>query len=208
MRPQNEGRVSSFVQFTALYYLSTGGTYAEVAASMRDGISPSTVMEYVRTFTTAVVEEMSDNFIRFPCSSAALDQCARSMEGRSGIPRIIGALDSTHIAVHPQHDLTEGYRNYKNYYSVVLQAVVGPRGLFICIHCGFPGKTHDSKVLRNSNMWMHHRKWFSSSGYSVYGDAAYPLLGWLLTGFRNRQKSTDQIMFNRQGSRARVIAEW
>ena len=49
---------------------------------------------------------------------------------------------------------------------------------------------------------------FGRFGFCLYGDAAYPLLSWLLTGYRNRaQFTTKQLKFNNQGSRARVIVE-
>lgn len=73
------------------------------------------------------------------------------------------------------------------------------------IDSGFPGKTHDSDALQQSRIWKEHEKLFG--GYAIYGDAAYPLKSWLLTGYRNRNKTPDQVKFNRQGSRARVIVE-
>ena len=49
---------------------------------------------------------------------------------------------------------------------------------------------------------------FGRFGFCLYGDAAYPLLSWLLTGYRNRaQLTTKQPKSNNQGFRARVIVE-
>lgn len=204
---KSKGHVPTFVAFTALYHLATGGTYGEVARTIRQGISEATVMRHVRTFTSAVVGALSD-YIRFPNTRSGFDECSRSMESRSGIPGIIGALDGTHIRIHPNQNTSGSFINYKGYASVILLAVVDPRGFFMFTESGFCGKNHDSGALKDSLLWTIHDRLFSNAGYCIYGDAAFPLKRWLLTGFRNRDKTEEQIKFNRQGSRARVIVEW
>ena len=196
----------TFVSVVALYYLATGCTYSSVTIAIREGICIASVQRCVRAFTSVVVSRLG-HIIRFPTKTKDLQLCAKTMEDRSGIPGIIGAVDGSHIAVHPGKGENGGFWNYKHYYSVILSAVVDPRGYFMCVDCGFPGKMHDAGALRISKLWTHHPAWFSNAGFSIYGDAAYPLRPWLLTGFRNRDKTTDQKNFNTQGSRARVIVE-
>jgi hypothetical protein len=196
----------TFVSVVALYYLATGCTFSSVTIAIKEGICITTVHRCVRSFTSVVVSCLG-HIIRFPTKLKALQRCAKAMEDRSGIPGIIAAVDGSHVAVHPGQGENGGFWNYKHYYSVILSAVVDPRGYFMCVDCGFPGKMHDAGALKISKLWTHHPAWFSRAGFSIVGDAAYPLRSWLLTGFRNRNKTTDQKNFNTQGSRARVIAE-
>jgi len=205
-RTRSNGQNPTSVAMCALYYLATGSTYAGVAAVMRNGMAVSTVMRNIRTFTGAVTNHLS-GVVRFPVSTAALQLCAKTMEKRSGIPGIIGALDGSHIGVHPPAGQKAGYINYRRETTIILSAVVDPRGFFMCVSSGFPGKTHDAGALQQTPLWTEHGEWFSKAGYCIYGDAAYPLKDWLLTGFRHRKKTDDEIKFNRQGSRARVIIE-
>ena len=94
--------------------------------------------------------------------------------------------------------------------------MVDPRGLFMCADVGLPGRFHDAAALRQSRLWHHHHRLFSSQkdaatgdGFCIYGDSAYPLREWILflAGYRNRFKTTDERAFNKRGSRARVVVE-
>jgi DDE superfamily endonuclease len=59
--------------------------------------------------------------------------------------------------------------------QVILQAVCDPRGFFLCIDVGFPGRMADAKVLRFTPLYRKAMQWFGNAGYYIYGDAAYPL---------------------------------
>eukprot|EP00613_Pedinella_sp_CCMP2098_P019805 CAMPEP_0171691580 /NCGR_PEP_ID=MMETSP0991-20121206/5615_1 /TAXON_ID=483369 /ORGANISM="non described non described, Strain CCMP2098" /LENGTH=424 /DNA_ID=CAMNT_0012279819 /DNA_START=8 /DNA_END=1280 /DNA_ORIENTATION=- len=206
LRGRTNGSKPTLVAATALYYLATGSTYSGVTAAMRGGMSVSSVMRHIRTFTKAVTTRLK-GLIRFPETESAFKRCSDCMEKRSGIPGIIGAIDGSHIGVRPPVGERAGFINYKNQTTIILSAVVDPRGFFYGYFLGYPGKTHDAGALRQSPLWTHHGARFLGLGYAIYGDAAYPLQPWLLTGFRHRKKSSEQTKFNRQGSRARVVVE-
>ena len=46
------------------------------------------------------------------------------------------------------------YYNRKAYYSVIMQAMVGFRGLFMNVYIGWPGKVHDLRVFANSSFYQ------------------------------------------------------
>lgn len=55
----------------------------------------------------------------------------------------------------------------------------------IDVFCGWPGSVHDARVLKNSEIY-----WLATNtdnkfpgNVHLLGDAAYPLLDWLLTPF-------------------------
>jgi hypothetical protein len=73
-----------------------------------------------------------------------------------GLPGIDGAIDYTHVrltnTVFQRH--AEVYRNRKGYFSFNVQAVVGPRMEFIDIVPEWAGSEHDSRIFRNSRIFI------------------------------------------------------
>ena len=57
-------------------------------------------------------------------------------QARSGIPNIIGAIDGSHIRVPPPKHLQHSYYNRKSFYSIILSAIVDPRGAFMSCDIG------------------------------------------------------------------------
>ena len=123
----------------------------------------------------------------------------------SRIKRMVGAIDCSHIKVHPKQEEQGLYINRKQYCSVLLSAVCDHRCFFMAVDTGFPGKMGDSRALQYTS-WKNAMRMFGNAGYFLYGDAGCPLKRWLLAGYRNLAKCTqDQLKFNTHGSRGRVI---
>jgi len=162
-------------------------------------------MRSVRVFTRAVNKRLG-YLITFPTTVAGLERNARYFENRSLIPNIVVAIDGTHIKVAPPKRDETSFYNRKSFHSVILQAVVDPRGFFMCIDVGFPGRMADPKVLRYTQLYRCAMQWFGRLGYYIYGDAAYPLRPWLMTGYRHNPTPHEEL-FNHYGSKARIIVE-
>ena len=191
---------------TALLYLSAGNTYESVAQSMCNGMTKAVVMRCVRMFNNAMVSEIAPWIITFSRSPASLSRNARYFENRSLIPNIIGAIDGSHIRVAPPKRNEQSYFNRKSFHSVILQAVCDPRGYFMSIDVGFPGRMADSKVMRYTSLYTNAMRYFGNAGYYIYGDAAYPLRPWLMTGYQNATDPDQTRIFNHYGSKARDSA--
>lgn len=157
-------------------------------------------------FTKAMTIRLAAKLITFPTTHRDLSRNAEAFEARSYIPNIVGAIDGSHIRVAaPKHD-ESSYYNRKSFHSIILQAIVDPRGYFMAADAGFPGRMSDPKVLRYTTVFVKAMTWFGRFGYYIYGDAAYPLLPWLMTGYRHRP-TPDQELFNHHGSKARIVVE-
>jgi hypothetical protein len=208
-RRNSRGRAAipaTIVIATSLIYLSTGNTFASTALIIRNGISETSVSRCIRMFTKSVTKRLASKLITFPLTQSGLRRNADAFEARSLIPNIIGAIDGSHIRVAaPKHDESSFY-NRKSFHSIILQAIVDPRGYFMSADCGFPGRMSDPKVLRYTPVYVKAMTWFGRFGFYIYGDAAYPLLPWLMTGYRH-QPTHDQELFNHHGSKARIIVE-
>ena len=81
-----------------------------------------------------------------------------------------------------------------------------------CLDAGWPGSTHDARVLRNSPLFMEAEagRKFAASHY-IIGDTAYPLRPWLVTGFRynghlnDHQKRLNYVLSSRRQTVERCI---
>lgn len=167
----------------------------------------ATVARTVRLVTRAIVLNQQ-HLIHFPRTESGRRAIASVFELISLIPNIIGAIDGTHLRVSPKRKEQVSYINRKGFYSVLVSAVCDYRGYFMSVDVGFPGKMADTRALKLSPLWTSAWTLFGQHGYYLYGDSGYPLLRWLLVGFRGLATCTaDQLKFNQYGSRSRVIIE-
>ena len=100
----------------------------------------------------------------------------------------------------------ETYVNRKGYHSFILQAVYREDMQFTHVVAGNVGSCHDARVLRKSDLWENGP---GKCGQAhIIGDAAYPLIEWLMTPFRdNGHLTPKQRHFNTRLSTTRVTIE-
>lgn len=137
-----------------------------------------------------------------------------------GFPNCIGALDVKHFRIkRPPHSGSKFY-NFKKFYSVVLQAVVGADYKFIFIEVGGIGKQHDSFTFQNSALYkaltsnmLQIPQPIKLPGsnitvpYVLLADGAYPLKNFLMKPYRGNHLLTEEKNFNQRLSRARTVVE-
>ena len=70
-----------------------------------------------------------------------------------GFPQCFGAIDGTHIPILPPADYARDYYNRKEFYSIVVQALVDHQYRFLNLHVGWPGSVHDARILSNSEVF-------------------------------------------------------
>lgn len=137
-----------------------------------------------------------------------------------GFPNCVGALDVKDFRIkQPAHSGSK-YYNFKKFYSVVWQAVVGADYKFIFIEVGRMGKHHDSFIFHTSSLY----KALTSNMISIpqplklpgsnitvpfvlLADGAYPLLNFLMKPYRGNHLLTEEKIFNQRLSRARTVVE-
>ena len=76
---------------------------------------------------------------------------------RFNTPFSFAALDGRHapikcLDVAGRRD----YHNYKNFYSIILMAMVDGKGRFIWAQAGMPGNVHDSTIMRSTRSGAHY----------------------------------------------------
>ena len=89
-----------------------------------------------------------------------------------------------------------------------MQAVCDSECTFLDIFVGYPGSVHDSRVLRNSPMYV--QRLYPPEGYCILGDGGYPCLSdpiALVTPYREPVRNPVERRFNRHHARARSVIE-
>lgn len=126
--------------------------------------------------------------------------------GGIGLPGIDGAIDCTHVrlALSKFQNIDEIFRNQRGYFSLNVQAVVGPRMEFLDIVPEWPGSAHDSRIFQNSAIYMRYLE--RRSYGMLVGDKGYPCLPFLMTPIANPQ-TDEELTYNDIQSRTRLVIE-
>ncbi|XP_069059609.1 putative nuclease HARBI1 [Pleurodeles waltl] len=126
--------------------------------------------------------------------------------GVAQIPRAVGSIDGTHVALVSPHGNGQVYQNRKNLYSLSVQ-VVCLVDLYISQICAwFPGSVNDASIMWNSAMPQLMKQLSPERGWLV-GDSAYPGRPWLLTPVRN-PTTPQEYCFNEALRRTKSVIEW
>ena len=110
------------------------------------------------------------------------------------------------------------YHNFKNFFSIVLMAMVDSKYRFVWGSCGFPGNSHDSMIFQSTSLWSSIKEGKvlpnftqDQNGISIppviLGDSAFPLETLLMKLYTNAVLIKEQKYFNYRLSRARMVVE-
>lgn len=80
-------------------------------------------------------------------------QIASGFEQKANFPHCIGAVDGKHIRVKKPANSGSLYFNYKEYFSIVLLAIVDSDYRFIFVNVGSYGKECDSSIFKETAFW-------------------------------------------------------
>lgn len=141
---------------------------------------------------------------------------------RWNFPNCIGAIDGKHIRIICPAGAGSMYYNYKQYHSIVLQAVSDANCRFIMVEVGGYGKQSDGGTFNASDMFqmMNEGKLnippdaqlpdpelTTKMPHLFVGDEAYPLLRNLLRPYPKSNMCAECEYFNQRFSRARNCVE-
>lgn len=134
-----------------LWRLATNADYRSI--SQLFGLGRSTVCEIFHECCSIIAEKLLPCFVRIPTGDD-LKEIIEGFESSWGFPQVVGAIDGSHIPItRPIHNQAD-YYNRKGFHSIILQAVVDYRYMFIDICVGWPGRVHDARVLCNSSLFV------------------------------------------------------
>lgn len=137
------------------------------------------------------------------------------------MPNCISSIDGKHVRIRAPHNSGSLYFNYKDYFSVVMLALVDANYKFVAVDVGSYGKEGDSNIFRKSAIGkkiasndfnIPEVKPLPQSNVSlphfIIGDEAFPLSSYMMKPFSRRTGLDHQKeIFNYRLCRARRVAE-
>ena len=199
-----------------LWRMATGNSCRSIGQQF--SISRSSVARITERVALRFKQVLSARYVRFPYNREDKYLIASRWEEAGGFPGVIGAIDGTHISFHaaPAVPNPTVYFDRKKKYSIMAQAVVDDRGVFIDIDIGWPGSAHDARAFLESSfsrfmndhiVAAHHEN--PNDRWYVLGDSAYPLSTWLMKPYPQLadDETGPQLSFNIAHARQRVAVE-
>ncbi|XP_060882080.1 putative nuclease HARBI1 [Metopolophium dirhodum] len=144
-------------------------------------------------------------FINMPKTQNELQEVQIGFYRRCQFPKVIGAIDCTHIKIQsPNSNIGEQFRNRKGYFSFNVQAVCNSKMEIMNIVARWPGSVHDSTIFDNSLL----RAQFENNefkGCFLLGDGGYPCRKYLMTPLLNPTTAAEKKYQNAQIGTRNVI---
>lgn len=204
-----------------IWRLATGEPLRLV--SKRFGLGISTCHKLVLEVCSAIRSVLMPRYLRWPdpVSAAAIKT---RFESISGIPNILGSMYTTHIPIiAPKISVAAYYnrrhteRNQKTSYSITVQGVVDPDGVFTDVSIGWPGSMPDDLVLQKSALYRRAQEKGMLKNSWIVGSSGHPLLDWVLVPYTQQNLTWTKHAFNEKigevqrlarGAFARLKGRW
>lgn len=182
-----------------IWRLATGEALREV--SKRFGLGISTCHKLVLEVCTAIRSVLMPKFLQWPDETRTAE-IKSEFETFSGIPNVGGSMYTTHIPIIAPKVSVAAYfnkrhteRNQKTTYSITMQGVVDPKGVFTDICVGWPGSMAYEQVLEKSALFQRANGG-ALSGSWIVGNSGFPLMDWLLVPYTHQNLTWTQHAFN------------
>lgn len=203
-----------------LYRLGRGDYYYTLAEL--SGLGEATICLIVIEVCQVMVhtfwmEEVSN---LFPENQEELNRAMELMDEEWQFPCAYAAIDGCHIPIRCPPGGAEAakeFHNFKNFYSVILMAIVDAKYRIIWGSCGYPGNSHDSIIFQSTDVYkdlasdrfknVAHREGNVDIPPILLGDGAFPFHNWMMKPYSQAVLSTEQKYFNYRLSRARMVTE-
>ena len=187
------------------------------------GLGTSTVSVIVQEVCSAIVNRSWKPFVEknMPKTLQEIKENMATFDELWQFPFSFGAVDGCHLPMKcPKGGLESAkeYHNFKNFYSIVVMAIVDARNRFMWASSGFPGNSHDAIIFQSTDLYnkISNEEYLPAycikdSETEIYpvllGDSAFPFLPWLMKPYGNAILTNEQCYFNYRLSRARMVVE-
>ena len=187
------------------------------------GIGIATVHVIVNEVCTAIVKNMWKRSVEnyFPKTRQDFTEKMLDMDEIWQFPYSWASVDGCHISIKCPWGGSEAnkeYHNYKNFYSIVLMAMVDAKRRFVWASVGFPGNSHDAIIFQSTEVWQDitennvipsiAKQVGTAKVYPlILGDSAFPLTTWLMKPYCHGVPTPEERNFNYRLSRARMTCE-
>ena len=133
----------------ALRFFATGSFYS-IHGDLHDVSIPS-VSRIVRRVCGAI-NILANRVIKFPVQQQDVMRTQREFFAIAGFPKIVGAVDGSHIRLYgaPLLDDEHLYVKRKGWQSINVQVICNAQYHITNVVARWPGSTHDSAILNGS----------------------------------------------------------
>lgn len=194
-----------------LWRLATGDPLRLV--SKKFGLGISTCHKLVLEVCTAIKSVLMQKYLQWP-DEDTMREIKSEFESISGIPNVVGSMLTSHIPIiAPKADVTAYFnkkhteRNQKTSYSVKVQGVVDPRGVFTDVSIGWPGSMADDEVLEKSALCERANNGGLLNDAWLVGSSGHPLMDWVLVPYTQKNLTWTQHAFNEKIEEVQKIAK-
>lgn len=206
-------------RFFNFRFLATGETYASLEVNYR--ISASYISRIVQEVLASLRKHLVPIFLPEPTENQ-LKQTAEHFWNRWNCPNCFGAIDGKHVRIKAPQNSGSMFFNYKDYYSIVLLAIVDSNYKYIAVDVGSYEKEGDSGIFKKSAMGNK----ISSGQFNVpepaplpgtniltphylIGDDAFALANYMMKPYyrNNIRGDRAKAIFNYRICRARRVTE-
>lgn len=193
-----------------IWRLATGEPLRNV--SKHFGLGISTCHKLVLEVCSAIRSVLMPRYLRWPDPTSAAAIKAQ-FESISGIPNVLGSMYTTHIPIiAPKISVATYYnrrhteRNQKTSYSITVQGVVDPDGVFTDVSIGWPGSLSDDLVLQKSALFQRAEEKGILKNAWIVGNSGHPLLDWVLVPYSQQNLTWTKHAFNEKIGEVQRIA--
>ena len=186
-------------------YGSSGSTHE---VSLYFGIGNGSVRNYVSNIVSAL-KELENEVVSWPSSDER--EAMKVRLAATGFRHCIGIIDGTLIPLtHKPKDFHECYYSRKGFYAISALIVCDDLGRITYYYSGWPGSTHDNRVLRCSKLFKNRADYFEPMEY-LLGDSAYSDSAIMVQSFKKARNEgmlpRDKELFNSHLARVRIKSE-
>lgn len=201
-------------------YIALGESFRSISQQFRVGLS--TVREIVKHTCQCIISTMMQDYMKTPDSTEDWLSIADDFETKWNFPHCIGAIDGKHVRIVAPRNSGSLYYNYKEFFSIILLAVVNADYEFIFVSVGAEGKASDGGVFNMSGLKQHMEDPQNPLNipppshvhgipgrlpYYLVSDDAFKLDRYMQKPFPGYALTRKQKIFNYRLSRARRIVE-
>ncbi|CAG2256750.1 HARBI1 [Mytilus edulis] len=187
----------------ALRFYATGNFLQVLGDTV--GIDKGTASRVVRKVSLAL-SELLPVYVKWP-SEDEKREIKNDFYKMAGFPGVIGCIDGTHVRIQRPSENEPAFINRKGYPSINVQAVCDSKGRFTNLVARWPGSTHDSHMLRTSNLrTVLERDNNGLQNGILLGDSGYACKPYLVTPYL-RPSDQSQERYNGSHCRTRVTIE-
>ena len=160
---------------------------------------------------------LGPKYLHLPRNTGEMRRKVSEFEIKFGMTQVYGCIDRDGIHI-PLKRPPQNSQDYKQYFSLNIQAICDSKGYFMDVECKWPGSVHDAKMFANSSINYKMKtgqlpKTFITllPGYeaipnSFIGDPAYPLTPFCMKEYKSCV-TNEEIVFNNMLRSARNQVE-